>query len=296
MSLGVIIIRTYHLGIICLLTCVLAIKSTCFCSELTYRDNPQILITSNDKIKYNGSILLEGRSENLDQIWFCVRSPDQNLSLWSADVTDQEFTVKIALRSGPGKYTIWADDNPNRFDGRTRLTVYNQSEDSRYTSASMYVDSESPEIVKLSSTLATEGLSSREKLENIHTWITENVAYDYDAFLAGDIKTVKASQVLTDKKGLCGGFAFLFAALARASGIPTKVVYGYGRPNKTGDQWDLHAWNEVFINGEWLPVDCSWDSGVIINNFYYHVPSKAYLAPDPSEFNLSHRVLYDTMH
>jgi hypothetical protein len=294
-SLEVITVKVYYLSIICFVTLALAIKSTCLCSELIYQDNPNIQITCNN-IEYDGSILIEGTSPNLNRVWFCVRSPQQDLSLWYADVVDQKFNVKVNLRSGPGKYTIWADDNPNRFDGRTLLTVYNQSEETRYTSASMYVDSESPEIVELSSTLAPEDLSPRKKLENIYTWITKNVAYDYDAFLADDIKTVKASQVLANKKGLCGDFAFLFAALARSSGLPAKVVYGYGCPSKTNNQWRLHAWNEVLVDGEWLHIDCSWDAGIIVHGFYYHVNSQAYLAPDPDEFNLSHRVVYDTMH
>ena len=54
-----------------------------------------------------------------------------------------------------------------------------------------------------------------------------------------------------------------FAALARAAGIPARVVTGYqgGTLNPYGDYWilrqsDAHAWTEVWIDGRgWVRID-----------------------------------------
>lgn len=65
------------------------------------------------------------------------------------------------------------------------------------------------------------------------------------------------------KRGFCGHYASAFAALARAAGIPARVVTGYqgGTLNPYGDYWilrqsDAHAWTEVWIEARgWLRID-----------------------------------------
>ncbi|MGO9931499.1 MAG: DUF3488 and DUF4129 domain-containing transglutaminase family protein [Steroidobacteraceae bacterium] len=65
------------------------------------------------------------------------------------------------------------------------------------------------------------------------------------------------------KRGFCEHYASAFAALARAAGIPARVVTGYqgGTLNPFGDYWilrqsDAHAWDEVWIGGRgWVRVD-----------------------------------------
>jgi protein-glutamine gamma-glutamyltransferase len=65
------------------------------------------------------------------------------------------------------------------------------------------------------------------------------------------------------KRGFCGHYASAFASLARAAGIPARVVTGYqgGTLNPYGGYWilrqsDAHAWTEVWIEGRgWVRVD-----------------------------------------
>ncbi len=253
----------------------------------------QIATPSYSGSSCNGSLFIEGTS-SLDTVWFCIRGPKQELTTWKADVNGNTFSTSINLRFGAGQYTIWAGDNAQRFDGTIRFLVSNQvSEDCRYTSASMYVDSGNSDIVNLAAVIAPSNLSSRDKLENIHSWVTANIAYDYDAYLRKDIQLVTASQVLKDRKGLCRDFSFLFAALARAANLPTKVVYGQA---ESGNSWELHAWNEVLIGNEWVSVDSSWDAGYVMNNRFIQSPSKTFLAPDVKLFALTHRVTQTTVH
>ncbi|KUG04470.1 transglutaminase-like enzyme, putative cysteine protease [hydrocarbon metagenome] len=237
--------------------------------------------------------MIEGTSK-LDAVWFCIRGPQKELTTWKADVINNTFSTSINLRFGSGQYTIWAGDNAQRFDGSIRFLVNNHvSEDIRYTSASLYVDSGSSDIINLAAVIAPANLTSLQKLENIHSWITNNIAYDYDAYLRKDIQLVSASQVLRDRKGLCRDFSFLFAALARAANLPTKVVYGEA---ESGSSWELHAWNEVLIGDKWVSVDSSWDAGYVMNNRFIQSPSKTFLAPDVKSFALTHRVTQTTVH
>jgi transglutaminase-like putative cysteine protease len=64
------------------------------------------------------------------------------------------------------------------------------------------------------------------------------------------------------RRGFCGHFASAFTVLARAGGIPARVVTGYqgAEQNPLGNYWivrqsDAHAWTEVWIDGRWLRFD-----------------------------------------
>ncbi len=64
------------------------------------------------------------------------------------------------------------------------------------------------------------------------------------------------------RSGFCEHYASAFALLARAAGIPARVVTGYqgGEPNPLADYWivrqsDAHAWTEVWIDGYWQRYD-----------------------------------------
>jgi transglutaminase-like putative cysteine protease len=66
-------------------------------------------------------------------------------------------------------------------------------------------------------------------------------------------ETLSGPQVLERRTGKCTEYSTLFASLARAAGIPTRIALGERRFNGS---WGGHMWNEVFI-GEWIPVDAS---------------------------------------
>ena len=68
------------------------------------------------------------------------------------------------------------------------------------------------------------------------------------------VDVFSAIDVLEGKKAECQGHAYLYTALARALGIPTRVVNGlvYAEEHRG---FLYHSWNESLVNGEWLPVD-----------------------------------------
>ena len=72
---------------------------------------------------------------------------------------------------------------------------------------------------------------SKEKLDHI------------PSFYMTDLYEVERSG-----KASCLDYAVMFAAMLRTEGIPCKVAVGY-----CGDVY--HAWNEVFVNGEWKTCD-----------------------------------------
>ena len=80
--------------------------------------------------------------------------------------------------------------------------------------------------------------------------------------LEGDNST--DAFLFSTRQGFCEHYASAFAFLARAAGIPARVVTGYqgAQFNPVGRFWqvrssDAHAWVEVWLkeSGEWLRVD-----------------------------------------
>ena len=96
----------------------------------------------------------------------------------------------------------------------------------------------------------------------IYNWTLENVDYwvkDPDHLKASPIGSTE--YCLRTKTGNCTDFHSLFASLAMAAGIPTRMVYGsLLKPTLNGVQIDgsYHCWIYFFApNYGWLPLDVS---------------------------------------
>ena len=68
--------------------------------------------------------------------------------------------------------------------------------------------------------------------------------------------------LFSSRQGFCGHYASAFTVLARAAGIPTRVVTGYqgAEFNPLGDYWivrqsNAHAWAEAWLDGRWVRFD-----------------------------------------
>jgi transglutaminase-like putative cysteine protease len=64
-------------------------------------------------------------------------------------------------------------------------------------------------------------------------------------------------DLIDRKAGDCKSYALMFTCLCRAVGLPSREVGGYvymGDLNKT---FGGHAWNEILLDGYWVPVDAS---------------------------------------
>ena len=91
-------------------------------------------------------------------------------------------------------------------------------------------------------------------VKKILLWVYENIGTEYIA------ETLSGPEVLERKRGKCVEFSTLFASLARAAGIPTRVAFGEAL---NGKNWVGHMWCEVWL-GEWIAVDAA--AGVLVEN------------------------------
>lgn len=255
----------------------------------------EIIAPHGNKMVFNGGLTTEGETR-LEQIWLAVRGPQNEIVVHPVEVIEGRFQTNIELRFGPGTYTIWAGDSPRRFDGRIRFQVVNDLEkDTRYLAASAFVDSNHPAIIALANSLVTPEMSEIQKLEALHRWVIENIRYDYQAFLRQENILVPASHTMATGLGMCRDYSFLLAALCRAAGLPARVVYGQVR-NHNGWNAQLHAWNQVLVNEEWVTVDATWNAGHIRSGAFVASPSSRFFATGAASFSLTHHKTIKTLH
>lgn len=113
--------------------------------------------------------------------------------------------------------------------------------------ASMQVPRADPQIRRLAAEIAGKEPTDAAKADVLLAWMQANVRKEAaDAFSALD--------VLRERRAECQGHAWLYAALARSLGIPTRVVNGLAYSEEWGG-FLYHTWNESLVDGEWVAVD-----------------------------------------
>ena len=116
----------------------------------------------------------------------------------------------------------------------------------------LFLQVDDPRIIKKAGQI-TEGLTdSKLKAVRIGRWVYEEIQKDLTVSLPS------AVDVLEIKKGDCNEHTALYTALARASGLPTKICIGI--VYKDG-YFYYHAWPAVYLDG-WRPIDPTFGQDV----------------------------------
>lgn len=128
----------------------------------------------------------------------------------------------------------------------------------KYTQPAMIIDTNS-DIVRLASTLAKGESDTLVAVDNIASWVTQNIQYNLSS--AAVEATEKASTVLKTREGVCDELTALFISLLRSLGIPARFVAGIAYTNSPELQqpWGPHGWAEVYFpNYGWVPYDVTY--------------------------------------
>lgn len=73
-----------------------------------------------------------------------------------------------------------------------------------------------------------------------------------------------ASQVARTKEGDCTEHAVLAAAMCRAVGVPSRTAFGLVYvDSERGPTMGFHMWAEVYVNGQWIPIDATLGRGFV---------------------------------
>lgn len=116
----------------------------------------------------------------------------------------------------------------------------------RWLGDSPTVQANHPQIRRLARELTGDAAGPWEAARAINLWVYSNLQKD-------PVDATTALDALNDGRGECQSHTYLFTALARASGIPTKIVNGLVYSSQYGG-FLYHAWPEVHV-GEWRALD-----------------------------------------
>ncbi len=175
--------------------------------------------------------------------------------------------------------------------------------------------------VKTVSNEVVKGASTNyEKLLKIYEYVAENFYYDDVAFRTSskqyvdpyknlyNMRNKKKSANSEDGKvaTTCAGYLAAVCALARAQGIPTRIVNGHhiSLNGTEYNNWSTeenitkldHWWNECYVDGRWITVDATpgnsnkWDRNT--NTWTYTgLTNYIYFDPTPEQLATSHMLL-----
>lgn len=105
-------------------------------------------------------------------------------------------------------------------------------------------------IAAILSTIITDDMTDLQKEKAVHDWIIQNVQYEEKT--GEDYQYYSAYDGLYRKMTVCNGYALLMYRMINALGMKVRIVAGYGAGV-------LHAWNLVYLCGNWYHTDATWD-------------------------------------
>ena len=109
-----------------------------------------------------------------------------------------------------------------------------------------------PKIIRLAHNAVGNACTNSEKLNRLVKFVYHYIEDDYTA------NPLTVLDIIEKKRGDCSEHAKLFTVMARAMGIPCRTVGGLVYLGDEFQEFGLHAWNEVVIDGMWIPVDPTW--------------------------------------
>ncbi|RAR40614.1 transglutaminase family protein [Paenibacillus sp. MDMC362] len=116
--------------------------------------------------------------------------------------------------------------------------------------------SEEGKAAQLAKKLTRTAHSDKEKVQAVYEYIVGTVRYD-NALASSKLTDYlpDSNRTIAGQKGMCYDYASLFASMLRSLDIPAKLVMG------TSEYVDVyHAWNEVYLNGQWVTIDTTVDA------------------------------------
>ncbi|MFA6469503.1 MAG: transglutaminase domain-containing protein [Bacteroidota bacterium] len=126
-------------------------------------------------------------------------------------------------------------------------------------------------IDSLTEYLVSHATSDLQKLRAIFVWITNNIAYDTDAYFSGDISSAADYKTaFKQRKGVCSGYAGLFSKMSKRARLTVVTISGYAKGYGYETSGNVipadaltsnHAWNAVRLDSTWYLLDATWGAG-----------------------------------
>ncbi len=119
----------------------------------------------------------------------------------------------------------------------------------RYTKPENFIESHHHLIKDLARDLAKVHKTPIQYTKAAMQTVTNKMRYTPQKYERG------AAYAIENQVGDCTEYAALFTALCRANKIPARLEAGLAFDGKA---WERHAWSQIWLRGQWIPVDPTW--------------------------------------
>ena len=174
------------------------------------------------------------------------------------------------------KYTFkYTNLNSNKAKLNFKIKVQNSTSNYFYNENTQDYIEQIPQneiqfFQNLSSQIISSDKSNFPNHKKIGKWVHNHIKYNLQ--LTGQKFT--AMEIYKNKQGVCEHYTKLYNTLLNAYGIKALKVSGYAKDiteyntkvkkknneeNQSGNPTERHAWTLAKIDGEWVPLDATWD-------------------------------------
>jgi len=143
-----------------------------------------------------------------------------------------------------------------------------------YLQATYFIDSDNPAIQKKAEEICPPDANLKEKAVKLFYFVRDQIKYNMYA-VSTKKEGYKASAILQAGQGWCLQKAILLAALARAAGLPCRLVVVSLRNHRASDAAIEamgtnyifpHVYNEVLVDGKWIKIAATFDKEICARN------------------------------
>ena len=128
------------------------------------------------------------------------------------------------------------------------------------------------EVKRITSKIISSNMTDVEKVKAVNDFVVKNTTYSTNTTASAH----SVYAVLTEKKGVCQGYALLAYRLLKEAGLNAYYVTGIAGGG-------AHAWNLVQVGGKWYHLDTTWNDPTFTessNQSDNHIQYKYFLVPD----------------
>lgn len=158
----------------------------------------------------------------------------------------------------------------------------------KYLNSSDFIDYEDIDIQKTAVILSKDIKGEIKVIKTVYEFVRDDISHSMD--IDSEFITVKASDVLKYKQGLCFAKSHLLAAILRFLKIPTGFCY---QKLEFEEGFGLHGLNAVFIRvlDKWIRLDSRGNKRGIDAQFSLDKEILAY-TPRPENGEIDYPIIY----
>jgi len=242
-----------------LLTCLTAFTLISFAPTHTYASTLSTTDSWLDTSTVSeGFIAVHYNAPSHTRTKLMISKNDVNYT-YDLNATQADSSFPLQLGNGTYNVTILENTSGNSYKKVQGDSLEMNLNDANavYLASTQNVDwKNASAVISKAQQLTKNATTDEQKAQAIYNYITTNVKYDYKfASALPAVYVPNAANTLVSNTGICYDYASLNAAMLRSVGVPTKLVMGTSTNVK-----EYHAWNEVFLNGQWVTVDTTIDA------------------------------------